>query len=95
MPGGGLSDRFAGAVVIGDQRASQQVAIDARWEARLMLADQLLRRGRIGGELLRIEVPTAGDAVNVRLLLLTTWAWRLSFDFAFGEALLSLHLGGT
>ena len=59
-----------------------------------MLADQLLGRGRIGGELLRIEMPTAGDAVNVRRLL-TARSGRLIFAFAFGEALLSLHLGGT
>jgi len=59
-----------------------------------MLADQLLGRGRVGSELLGIEVPAAGDAVNVRLLL-TGRAGRLIFAFAFGEALFSLHLGGT
>ncbi len=54
-----------------------------------MLADQLLRRGRVGGELRRIEVPTARDAVNVRLLLAAR-AGRQFFAFAFGEALLCI-----
>ena len=94
MPGGGLCDRLAGPIVIGDQRARQKVAIDTRREARLVLTDQLLGRGWIGGKLFRIEVPTAGDAVNVRRLL-TARPGRLIFAFAFGEALLSLHLGGT
>jgi hypothetical protein len=77
-----------------NQRPRQHVAIDTRWETRLVLADQLLGCGRIRSELLWVEVPTAGDAVNVSLLL-TARARRQIFAFAFGEALLSLHLGGT
>jgi len=89
-----LGHRLAGAIVFGDQRPREDVAIDARGKARLVLADQLLGRGRIRGELLRIEVTAAGDAVNVSLLL-TARAWRQFFAFAFGEALRSLHVGGT
>ncbi len=59
-----------------------------------MLANQLLRRGWVGRELRWIEVPTAGNAVNVRLLL-PARAGRQIFAFAFGEALLSLHRAGT
>ena len=95
MPGSGLLDRLTGAVVLGDQRARQHVAADAGGEARLMLADQLLGRGRARAELFRIEVPTASDAVNVLLLLLAARTRRQILAFAFGEALLSLHLGGT
>ncbi len=80
--------------MLGDQRARHDVAIHAGWEARLVLADQLLGGRRVGAELFRIEMPTAGDAVNVRLLL-TARAGRQILAFAFGEALLSLHLGGT
>ena len=94
MPGGRLGDRFTGAVVLCDQGASQHVAIDASREARLMLANQLLCRRRLSRELRGIEVPTAGNAVDVRLLL-GPRARRQVFAFAFGEALLSLHRTGT
>jgi len=94
MPGGGLLNRLPRPVMLRDQRPRQHVAIHAGGEARLVLANQLLGGGRIGRELLGVKVPTAGDAVNVSLLL-TARAGRQIFAFAFGEALLSLHLGGT
>ena len=81
--------------MLGNQRPRLHVATHARWEARLVLADQLLGRRRVGAELRRIQVPTTGNAVNVPLLLLTAGARRQIFAFAFGEALRSLHLGGT
>ena len=87
-------DRLPSPVMIRNQRARQDIAIHTRGEARLVLADQLLGRRRIGGEFFRIEVPTAGDAVNVRLLLAARTG-RQIFAFAFGEAFLALHLGGT
>jgi hypothetical protein len=40
-------------------------------------------------------MPTASDAVNVPLMLMATRTGRDIFAFAFGEALFSLHLGGT
>lgn len=95
MPRRGLLHRLPSPVVLRDQRPRQHVTINARWEARLVLANQLLGRGRAGGELGGIQMPTAGDAVNVRLMLMTARARREIFAFAFGEALLSLHLGGT
>ena len=70
-------------VMLRNQRPRQHVAISARREARLVLADQLLGRRRVGAELRGIQVPTAGDAVNV-LMLVAAWARRLSFLFAFG-----------
>jgi hypothetical protein len=39
-------------------------------------------------------VTTAGDAVDVRVLM-TTRAGREVFAFAFSQALFSLHRGGT
>ncbi len=90
-----MLNRFTGAVVLGDQAARDEIAIRARREARLMVADQVLRRGRCGGELLRVQVPAAGDAVNVRLLITGARVRVLVFAFAFGEAGFSLHLGGT
>ena len=78
-----------------NQVTRQQIAIDARREARLVLTDQLLCGRRIGGKLRRIQMAPAGNAVNVPLMLLAARAGRQVFAFAFGEALLSLHLGGT
>lgn len=95
MPRGGLLNRLTRAVMLRDQSPRQQIAIHARGEAGLVLADQLLRGWRIGGELRWIQMPTAGNAVNVPLMLLTARAGRQVFAFAFGEALLSLHRGGT
>ncbi len=97
MPSGGLLNRLAAAVVVRNQAARNEVAIRARREARLVLTDQVLRRGRRGAELLRIQVAAAGDAVNVGLLLTAARvrARVLVFAFAFGEAGLSLHRGGT
>ena len=96
MPGRGLSDRLAGAVVLRNQAASNEIAVDTRGEARLMLTDQILRRGGSCGEFRRIEMPTTSNAMDVRSLLVpATAAWRQIFAFAFGEALFSLHRGGT
>jgi len=58
-----------------------------------MLANQVLRGRRGSAEFFRIEVATTRDAVNVGVLM--GRARRLLFAFAFGEALLSLHGGGT
>ena len=93
VPGRSLLNRFAGAVVLGDQTAREDFAIHTGGEARLVLADHLLGGRRRGGELFRIEVPTARDAVNVRVLV--GRARCGFFAFAFGDALFSLHCGGT
>jgi len=77
-----------------NQRPREHVTINARWEARLMLADELLGRRWIRAEFLWVQVSPAGNAVNVRLLL-TARSGRQFFAFAFGEALGSLHLAGT
>jgi len=81
--------------MLGNQRPREQVAIHAGGEARLVFADQLLGRRGVSAELGWIQVAAAGNAVNVPLMLLTARAGRQIFAFAFGEALLSLHLGGT
>src|SRR5450432_4652641 len=94
MPGLRLGDWLAGAVVVGDQAARADLALGASGKARLVLADQVLRCRRSSRELLGIQVPAAGDAVNVRRVLLTA-ARRLILAFAFGESLFSLHVGGT
>lgn len=95
MPGSGLLNRLTGAVVLGNQAARNEVAIRTRGEARLMLTDQVLGRGRRGRELLRVQVPTAGDAVNVRLLLSRARVRVLVLAFAFGETGFALHRFGT
>lgn len=79
--------------MVGDQAARDHLAIDAGRETRLMIADQIIGRRRRSGELFGVQVATAGDAVNVSVLV--GCARRLSLELAFGEALFSLHLGGT
>lgn len=59
-----------------------------------MLANERQGRWRCRAELFGVEVPTARDAMDVRLLL-TRGARVQAFAFAFGEALGSLHRGGT
>lgn len=93
MPGLGLLDRAVGAVVFGDEGARDDFAVYACREARLVLADEVLRGRRSGAEFFWIEVTAAGDAVNVRVLV--RGCGSLLFAFAFGQALLSLHGGGT
>jgi len=60
-----------------------------------MLADERQGRGRRGAELFRIEVPTAGDAVNVLVVvplrLLLRARRRQSLLLALRELRLSLH----
>lgn len=69
MPGLSCSDRLAGSIVFADQMARGEIAIDARGEARLVLADQILGCRGLRGELCRVQMPTARDTVDVLVLM--------------------------
>lgn len=57
-----------------------------------MLTHQVAGGGGRGGEFLRVEVPTASNAMDVRVLLTPTSRRIQVFAFAFREPLGSLHV---
>ena len=92
MPSFGLRDRLARAIVLGDQAAGFDFTSDASRKTGLMLAGQVGRGwGRVR-EFLGVEVSTAGDAMDVRVLMTAARGRIQVFAFAFREPLFSLHV---
>jgi hypothetical protein len=87
--------RLASSVVFRNARARLDLTRRAGRELGLMLADDdhRGRRGRL--ELFGIEVPAAGNAVDVPVLVLVAAARSLSLLLAFGESFLALRHEGV
>lgn len=92
MPGSGRFDRLPRAVMFGEQRLRPRLAAHARREARAVLARDQLRGHRIF-EFDRVEVPTAGDAMDVLLVVVLVGlaAAGRSLLFPLREPFFALH----
>jgi hypothetical protein len=80
-------DGFVGAVVLVDQVAGSGFAADAGRKLRLVRAHDDHRGGRLDLELLGVDVPAAGDAVDVTVIVRRA-APALFLLFTLGQTLL-------
>lgn len=91
MPGAGGANGLAGAVVLGEQGDAFVFALDAGGELGAVLAGE--PNGVRGGELFGLDVPAAGDAMDV-LVVMGGGRGFLGcegFSLALGESLFAFH----
>jgi hypothetical protein len=92
VPGACGAYGLTGAIVLGEQLDGTRAALGARGEGRIVFAGD--HECVFGVELVGVEMATAGDAMDVMVVVVPggRLGGRESFSFALGECLFSFHV---